>query len=338
MKCSKVMIHQMKTNIKDIWKRQFELKNNQIVRETLHLKNDMICYIGTISASGSKLFQIQLIDSIKINDKFLKRFHGVEVRIISEKKGFNEITIILSDLDLTDIFSMFIEDLIAELENLENATDAPLCVNAKINNWARLFAKISGQILSLERQRGLFGELTVLFDLLKYSSDYVKCFCSWTGPEGTNQDFSNEASALEIKTTKATSPTVNISNELQLDWTVLSNLYLGVIHVDELNNGEETLEKVIGNIKNRIKNYTNLIMLFEDKLEKTGIPAGEEKIYNKIGFVIRSKMFYKVEQGFPVLINSVINNTSIHHVKYQLDVSSIDSFSTDFETIKNSFI
>ena len=328
----------MKINPKDIWRKQFDSRNDQIVREVLQLENGLVCSIGTIGFSGSKLFQIRLNSSIHFEDNYLKRFHGVEVRIIPENKEFNDVTIILSDQDLIDIFSIFIEDLILELEKLDNLADTPLCINAKINHWAKLFAKISGHVLSNESQRGLFGELKVLFDLLSYSSDHVKCINSWTGAEGANQDFSHGSVALEIKTTMGTSPSVNISNELQLDWTVLSDLYLGVIHVDELNKGEVTLEKMILSIKDCIKSKPDLLRLFEVKLEKTGIPSGEEKNYNKIGYIIRSKKFYKVEKGFPVLINSVINNPSIHHVKYQLDVSALDPFSTDFDTIKKKFI
>lgn len=328
----------MKNNLNEIWEKQFDSENKQIVRDLLQLKNGIICHVGTISASGSRLFQIQIKNSILFNEKYLKRFHGVEVRVIPKDDELKEISIILSDPDLIDIFSMFIEDLIIELERINSESEVPLCVNSKINNWARLFAKISGLLLSRESQRGLYGELLILFDILKFSPDHVKCIGSWTGPEGTNQDFSNDASALEIKTTKATAPSINISSELQLDWTILSNLFLGVVHVDEINNGKETLESVILAIKSRIKNNSNLLFLFEDKLEKVGIPVGEEINYNKIGYVIRSKKFYRIDEGFPVLINSNINQPEIHNVKYQLDVSSFDSFYTDFETIKKEFI
>jgi hypothetical protein len=65
--------------------------------------------------------------------------------------------------------------------------------------------------------------------LLNRSNDFVKIISSWTGPDGSNQDFSNGLTAVEVKSSKATKPTVNIASELQLDWTVLDNLYLHVI-------------------------------------------------------------------------------------------------------------
>jgi hypothetical protein len=79
-------------------------------------------------------------------------------------------------------------------------------------------------------------------------------------------------------------------------------------------------------------------MLFDDKLDRAGIPLGEEANYNKIGYVIRSKKFYRIQDGFPMLINSTINEPAIHNVKYQIDVSSFEDFETDFEKIKKDFI
>lgn len=328
----------MKNNLNEIWTKQYDSGGNHIERQQIQLKNGLTCFVGTISVSGSRLFQIQINKRIPFEDNYLKRFHGIEVRMIPGGNEFCYISIILSDTELLDVFSMFIEDLVEAVEELTDEFEVPNCVNRKISNWARLFAKLSGQLLSREAQRGLFGELTILYDILKFSSDHVKCIASWTGPEGSNQDFSNDSTALEVKTTKATAPSVNISSELQLDWTVLSNLYLAVIHVDEINNGSDTLEKLIVQIKERINNQPNLLMLFDDKLDRAGIPLGEEANYNKIGYVIRSKKFFRIEEGFPVLINLVINQPAIHNVKYQLDVSSFDSFTADFETIKKEFI
>jgi len=332
------MIRQMKNNLNEIWKKQYDTGGNHIERQQIQLKNGLICFVGTISVSDSRLFQIRISKRIPFEDNYLKRFHGVEVRVILEDSEFKYISIILSDTELMDVFSMFIEDLVEALDNLTVEIDVPNCVSEKISNWAKLFAKLSGQLLSIEEQRGLYGELTVLFDILNISHDHVKCIGSWTGPEGTNQDFSNDSTALEVKTTKATAPSVNISNELQLDWTVLSNLFLAVIHVDEINNGSFSLEKLIIQIKELINNQPNLLTLFEGKLDRFGIPLGEEVNYNKIGYVIRSKKFYRIQNGFPVIINSTLNEPAIHNVKYQIDVSSFEDFETDFETIKKGFI
>ena len=313
-------------NLKSIWELQIKSNSKSVVRDSITLNNGIICYAGFIQMSLNKMFQIEMDKSVSIHKNYLKRFHGVEIRVLESSEGKKDITIILSDNDLLDIFILFIEDLIRGLELLDNENDVPLFINEKVDYWGKLFARIKGELLSKERQRGLYGELTFLNTLLKRSSDHVKCVVSWTGPEGSNQDFNNELSAIEIKASKATKPSVNIASELQLDWTKLDNLFLYVFHMDEMSNGIDTLDKLIKDIKSRIRNQSELLQLFEGKLDQVGIPVGEEKLYDNIGFIIRSQRAYKVGEGFPVLTKDIIANDAIHNVKYQIDLTACKPF------------
>jgi len=329
----------MKMNdLKSIWELQSKSKSKSVVRDSISLNNGIICYAGFINVSLNKMFQIEIAKSVAIHKNYLKRFHGVEIRVLESSESKKDITIILSDNDLLDVFILFIEDLIRGLELIDSENEAPLYINQKVDFWGKLFAKIKGNLLSKERQRGLYGELTFLNTILKRSSDHVKCVVSWTGPEGSNQDFNNELSAVEVKASKATKPSVNIASELQLDWTQLDNLFLYVIHIDELSNGIDTLEKLIKNIKYTISNNTELLGLFEDKLDCIGIQKGEEKLYNNIGFTVRSQRAYKVEEGFPLLTKDIIANDAVHNVKYQIDLTACESFEVVQEEVISEMI
>jgi hypothetical protein len=333
------MTQQMKMNdLKSIWELQSKDTNKTIVRDSFVLNNVVICYVGFIRTSLNKMFQIEIDKSISIHKNYLQRFHGVEIRVLDSKKGKKDITIILSDNDLMDVFILFLEDLIKSLKTINDENNIPLILNEKVGYWGKLFAKIKGELLSKERQRGLYGELTFLNTLLNRSNDFVKTISSWTGPDGSNQDFSNGLTAVEVKSSKATKPTVNIASELQLDWTILDNLYLHVIHLDELNNGPDTLKKLIEVIKQRVEKHHNLLRLFEEKLDLVGIPFGEEKHYNEVGFIIRSQRAYEVQNGFPVLINETINNKAIHNVKYQIDLTALEPFETELESVISKMI
>jgi hypothetical protein len=323
----------MKTDFKGIWVNQ-ELSNGPFtIREKVPSSSPAACYVGRIMASNAKMFQIEIDKSVEIHKNYLKRFHGVEIRVLSLNEKKKDITIILSDNDLLDVFILFLQDLINGLETIDSQNDVPLIINEKVGYWGKLFAKIKGELLSRERQRGLFGELTFLNMLLNNSLDHVKCVSSWTGPRGSNQDFSNELTAIEVKTSKATKPSINIGSELQLDWTKLDSLFLCVYHVDEINNGNDTLNKLIGDIKEKISNHSNLLMLFEENLEEVGIPFGEEKNYDDISFIIRSQRAYKVEEGFPALTNDIIANDAIHNVKYQIDLTACEPFEVVLEDV-----
>jgi len=328
----------MKTNFKDIWTSQEHNTKSLTTRDEFLIKSDIKCFAGRIGASNAKMFQFEISNSVSIHKNYLKRFHGVEIRVLDSIVGKKDITIILSDNDLLDVFVLFLEDLIKGLESITDENDVPLVINQKVNYWGKLFAIIKGKLLSKERQRGLYGELTFLKILLKRSSDHIKCIVSWTGPEGANQDFSNELSAVEVKSSKATKPSVNIASELQLDWTKLDSLFLYVIHIDELSNGVDTLEKLIKEIKSTISNQGELLRLFEEKLDCVGIPMGDEKLYNNIGFIIRSQRAYKVSLGFPVLTKDIIANDAIHNVKYQIDLTACESFEVVQEEVISEMI
>lgn len=325
-------------NFKNIWINQELNSGSMTLREHFAVNQGFDCFVGRIGVSNAKMFQIELDNSTPIHKNYLKRFHGVEIRVLDSKKGKKDITIILSDNDLLDVFILFLEDLIRSLKTINDENNIPQILNEKVGYWGKLFAKIKGELLSKERQRGLYGELTFLNTLLNHSNDLIKTISSWTGPEGSNQDFSNGLSAVEVKSSKATKPTVNIASELQLDWTILDNLYLHVIHLDELNNGSDTLKKLIEVIKHKIEKHPNLLRLFEEKLDLVGIPFGEEKHYNEVGFIIRSKRAYEVQNGFPALINDTINNDAIHNVKYQIDITALEPFETKLETVISKMI
>mgnify|MGYP001945222135 CR=1 FL=1 len=327
----------MRTNLKEIWHNQELNSGSFTIRESFNVSG-VQCYVGRIGASNAKMFQIELDESIKINENYLKRFHGVEIRVLQALGAKKDITIILSDNDLIDVFILFLEDLVNGLEMVSSAHNIPLIVNQRVGYWGKFFARIKGELLSKERQRGLYGELTFLSSLLMSSSDFVKTIVSWSGPEGSNQDFTNERSAVEVKSSIATKPSVNIASELQLGWTNLNTLFLCVMHVDEISNGSETLKKKIEEIKGQLSNQPDLMNLFVEKLERVGIPIGEEKHYDDFGFIIRSKRAYRVEDGFPSLTKDSINNEAIHNVKYQIDLTACQPFEVPIEEAISTMI
>lgn len=328
----------MKTNLNEIWARQERNSSSLTTREQISIDGSIVCFAGRIGVSNAKMLQIEIDKKVPIHKNYLKRFHGVEIRVLKSPRDKMDITIILSDNDLLDVFILFIEDLINGLEAIDNQNDVPLIVNQKVSYWGKLFARINSELLTKERQRGLYGELLFLNTLFKRSANHTKCILSWTGPEGSNQDFSNELAAIEVKTSKATKPSVNIANELQLDWTVLDSLFLYVVHLDEISNGTDTLCKLIEEIKGQISHQNELLRSFEEKLDLIGIPLGGETHYDDIGYIIRSEKAYKVLEGFPVLTNTTINNSAIHNVKYQIDLIACGPFETEPETVISKMI
>lgn len=326
----------MKTNIKQVWDELDASRYNDSDKFKLVAYEPLNCYLSVLKSTNTRCFELQ-VNGISLKS-FEKKFKGVEIYLVNLEHTKKSILIYLLDSELNEIFTMFIEDLLNNLEGVKEDEKAFQIIQNQFGKWGKIFARINGELLSKERQRGLYGELTFLQSLLNSSSDHTKSIIAWTGPEGSNQDFSNHISATEIKTSKATKPSVNIASELQLDWTVLENLFLVIVHIDEISNGTNTLKKLIEEIKALILNQSELLQLFEEKLDRVGIPYGEEEHYDDTGFVIRSQKAYQVKEGFPALTAEIINNVAIHNIQYQIDITACDPFEITLENVINEML
>jgi hypothetical protein len=326
----------MKIDIKEVWDQLDVSRNHDSDKFKLVAYEPLNCYLSVLQSTNTRCFELQ-VNGISLKS-FEKKFKGVEVYLVNVEQTKKSILIYLLDTELNEIFTMFIEDLLNNLEGVKQDEDAFQKIQNQFGKWGKIFARINGELLSKERQRGLYGELTFLQSLLNSSSDHTKSIIAWTGPEGSNQDFSNQISATEIKTSKATKPTVNIASELQLDWTVLDSLFLVIVHIDEIRNGTNTLKKLINEIKELISNQSELLQLFEEKLYRVGIPYGEEEHYDETGFVIRSQKAYQVKEGFPALTTEIINNIAVHNIQYQIDITACKPFELSFEQVLNKML
>jgi len=314
------------TDLKQIWLNQESSSGKSVVKKRIESITSLNCFIGLIGATGAKMFQMELDASAQVHGNFLRKFRGVEIQAIPFSPSHTEYTIILLEKELTDIFIMFIDDIVEKLTAVEESQQALTVINQRVNYWRKLFARDSGELLSDGEQRGLFGELYFIRLMLQNSSKHQEVIRSWRGSESANQDFVKNGNAVEIKTTKANNPSIHISNEMQLDFTVWDKLFLGVISVTETTGNQNSLTGIIEEIRNTIHFDPELIQEFETKLERAGV--GREMIdsYNEISYSAITSKYYHVRDEFPVILKGNLISKAIYEVKYQIDISSCGSF------------
>lgn len=213
----------MKSNLQNIWMHQEADAGRRVVRDEVASVGGFPCYVGLVGTTGARMFQMVINKSVKIHPGYLQKFAGVEIQVLPREDGLHEYTILLLDKDLTDIFALFIEDILNRLNSVEQVEDALLAINQRIRYWRKLLAKLTGELLSSERKRGLFGELYFLRLLLINCTFPGYALGSWQGSQSANQDFIRASVAVEVKTTKANKPAVHISSEYQLDSSTLSS-------------------------------------------------------------------------------------------------------------------
>lgn len=324
----------MKTKLEKIWNKQESESNREVVWEKIEDFKNVNCFIGLIGSTGARIFQLEVPEIIKIHSNYLNKFRGIEIQNISKpNSNIQKFSIILLERKYNDIFLLFIEDILVRMKYIQDTSEALIIVHQRVTYWRQLFAHVTGEILSPALQRGLYGELIFLKQLLDGAKYRETVINSWKGAESANQDFALNTTAVEIKTSKAGMPNVYISNEHQLDYTVWENLYLGVISLNESAGNENTLTSLIQEIIEILEDRTDLLQIFKEKLSLVGVPAGMFDSYNDINYIIRRKFFYRVEKNFPLIIPSILVNEALSNVKYQIDINSCKTFEVKEEEV-----
>jgi hypothetical protein len=322
-------------SIKDIWESQLNSSKNRVIKERLTQVQCLNCFIGTITFSNAKIFLLELESNVSIQHNYLKRFIGVEVQIIPGSNNKKELAIILLDEELTDIFVVFIEDIINSLLDISNSEDAIIIISKRINYWKKLFGKFSRSLLTPEQQRGLFGELYFINQVL-IETNNKQILNAWKAPNATNQDFYINFKAVEVKTSKSNSQSIKIANEYQLDISGLNKLFIAFYKLYEFPDGT-TLIDIINDIRLFLNKDIELIHTFNAKLITLGILPEVEDEYDEIGYSVREEKYYNVNSEFPK-ITALVVNESISKISYDIDLGYCMNFETSFTEILNEII
>lgn len=320
------------SDIRGIWRNQsFSNITQVLIKEKIEEVSGLNCYVGTIGLSGAKVFILELDNNIKVHHNYLKRFVGVEIQVLPAI-DHSELVIILLENDLTDIFSYFIEDIINELRYVNDQNIALLKISSKVNYWKRLFSKIAGDVLTPQQQRGLYGELFFLNELLNIGADKSFIINGWHGPLGANQDFCYNGLAVEVKTSKSNKPSIKISNEYQLDSAGLNELYVQFYKLNEYQGGSETLYRLICGIREQLN--SDILIQFNEKLEILGVNPETEQEYNNTSYSIGFERTYHITASFPKIVrNNLVDALSA--VSYEIEPGLCTEFETDINLIFN---
>ena len=327
-------------SIKELWD-NLEMENRHItgmIELPLNHFSKFAFYLGYIPIAGTKVFQFEIEKDLTIESKWLQKFKGVEIQILPYTSDKERFTILLLDQDLEDIFVFFVEDILEKCKNASNTREVLIIINRRVHYWRKLFAKVSGDKLTPDQQRGLFGELSIIQLLLQEHSNKHFVINSWIGSQNSNQDFAFNKNALEVKTSKAGNPSVHVSNEYQLDYSQWDNLFLSLILVTESAGSTNTLCEIINLIQCHLSDDNLLLESFDSKLSLLGLTSDNIEDYNDISYNIRSIRYYKIDKGFPIITECTANLDLISHVKYQIAINECKPYLATKEEFLNLII
>jgi hypothetical protein len=249
--------------------------------------------------------------------------HGTE-----PTSGRPTMDIVLRDDSHSDIFTALVADLLSALAMSGHpGTSSGKLLLARLEDWRRLLATVSVQGLTAEQQRGLFGELSVLRDLILPEAGPAAVL-AWTGPDRQLQDFQFPGGAIEVKTTSGNSAEiVRIANERQLDCQVAGQLFLVTLALDARREGPGlTLPDLVGNLRGKMRPLGSAAE-FEQRLNMGGYLETQAHLYSDRRYTVRQRLIHAVNGRFPRITERDIPD-GLSDVSYTLDLHAASSFRT----------
>jgi len=291
-------------------------------------------FLGFEIPSNRRMFMIRVNKRNLSEFRQLPAFKGFEITTVSipeEQNQYVTLGFILSDPVFRDIFSTLCEDIF-ETAIIEKTQEIMInSVKNRLLMWKQFLESFGIQGLSSEYQRGLFGELRFLRDMLMPAAGIEKAIHAWKGPSKSNQDFQISGIGIEVKTSIAKQhQKIPIASEQQLDDSGLKALYIYHLSIREINEQGETLPGIINHIRELIFSQNGPIHEFETQLFKAGYLDKHREKYEKKGYVDRDNHFFRVNDRFPRIIEDDLKS-GVGDVHYTLDVSACMPFSVHRE-------
>lgn len=254
-------------------------------------------YIRNFDALYALSLNFVFLDSQQIPLEIL-RGNGFEIAIPRK----NQLIIQLTDAKYRQVFFKLCDDICELIADATSDNEAISKCISRLIAWRKFFHQNRMDGLSRERIIGLFGELTVLNNLLTLTLPMKESIRGWKGYTGANHDFQYEKVAIEVKTTTARTPEhVHISNVQQLDDEGLPALLLCLVHLKETKTSGETLPQLVEKIRLQLDHLER--NRFDDALIEVGYLDEKNTLTRDLAFLITRYFLYRVKAGFPRIIN-----------------------------------
>lgn len=242
----------------------------------------------------------------------------------------------LIDVSGADVFAALAEDVARRVSAAATPHDAALAMLSRLRRWQKFLAAGTGG-LSIERQRGLFGELHVLGEHLVPCFGEAVAIAGWRSPKRSHQDFQFARCALEVKTTVAKQPvSVRITSERQLDVTGTEALFLLIVVLDEREvdgspgAGGRSLPEQIHRLRAALP--AAMLEAFDDRLLDYGFLEADATRYECRRFTRRHEHAFLVSGEFPRLTEADLP-VGVGDVSYKLSLSACEPFAVSIEQL-----
>ena len=280
-------------------------------------------FLGLEMPSGNRMLILRVsADSLQGQpDPPVSRGLNVRMENRGVLGGGAELELVLTDAQHHDIFDLLVRDLVEAAEQPWDEGVGVTRLLARLSDWQHLLRRLSPSGLSAEGQRGLWGELWVLREVVTPALGLQNAVNAWRGPMGADQDFQMGAICVEVKTSAAhTLDRVPISSERQLEVPEDVILILVGLSLDARVGHGETLADMIRAIRTAAAEAGCLSHL-DDRLERSGYGVEDADLHKEIGYLVRSFEPFRVGSDFPKLVSTGLP-AGVSDVRYRVSLAA----------------
>lgn len=317
-------------NIKSIWENQ-KPTGDIIIKTRIEEIKHLNCFAATNHITGQHLYIMSISKDVGIPELKNYRFKGVEIFTIEVGDNI-ELNIYLLDNDLKDIFLLFIQNILEDIEQSVTEINALATTLNVVSKWKKLFDKINFNGLTLEQQKGLIGELLFLNYLFNNEIASTNAVNSWTGAEQEFQakDFTMGSVGIEIKFTSSKQPRIKVSNERQLDAENFSELFLVLYSTEAVKENGISLNSIVEQTRQNIPTVEER-NIFNAKLQLNGYFDEDREHYGKM-YSLKKTFVFDVASDFPKIVKSQLP-LGIYDTSYSIEISAVENFIIESEQI-----
>lgn len=272
--------------------------------------------------------------SIRIDISAFSNLRDLQVTLANDNSFINNnlLVIKLVHYQSRDVFAVMCENMIQSVMSLRSEKQVVRTIINQLEKWQTLFEKLKGEGLNSSEQQGLYGELHFLQKHIA-KTDVVSAINSWVGTDREVRDFQYSDWAVEVKTTVGNNhQKVSISSKMQLDKTLLENLFLFHLSVEAAKKNGESLNAKVNAIRETLQDNVSALNLFNNKLLEVGYFEKHTHLYEEKCYQVRDENYYRIDGDFPRIKEKEIRN-GVGDVKYSIILSQCYEYLVSENTV-----
>lgn len=241
------------------------------------------------------------------------------------------LVLILKDGEQRELFTTFCLDIVNAAAAAGDTEDALQRAIRRTMRWHHLLRGGRNDLLNLEEQRGLLGELQFLRRLMDLIGPYA-AIEAWKGPSGSSKDFELDRCLVEVKARRgASKPFVQISSEDQLADVDGSRLFLVVSAVDAAikPNGKTLTDHVLEIERLYAVAEPDAYRLWELAIADTGFSFDDD--YSDRRWTIGKTTEFEIVEDFPRITTPL--RAGVSGVRYSVGLDACAPFVVAPETL-----